>query len=268
VITPFNKESIEFFGAESAQMHPDSPNCYFSREFAALSTYLECQIVNDWGVMSFPPIRRSDLTVIDVGAGKGRMTTHLTRIARRCVALEPHKPFYDVLTGRPDLRDAQVYNYSLSEYAQLTTLKFDIAWLSGVFPHLDDGELRSALVDLRSLLAPDGLLINREQASLGEARFRESLLLYERPPELLAQYADDAGFEVLRRRRAYPPNPLALLAALLPLRPLREAILRISYHRLSYPLWGMLARCNIKASRHSSGIGRFVVYLLRKKVSV
>ena len=128
----FNQRMIQEFGTEHANMNPDSPNKYFDVRISHLNNYLDIQFIEKRVLQKLPLPRRAKPRILDVGAGKGRMTRRFAEIAAHCVAIEPFPEFYQVLISSCTGENIEIYQCTLQEYEKMTEQRFDIIYVSGV----------------------------------------------------------------------------------------------------------------------------------------
>ena len=187
-------------------MHPDTPNVYFDERIGRLNTYLDMDIVRRWAIPALPPQRMDDLRILDIGAGKGRMTRQLATIARLCVAIEPFPDFYKALTAMPLPSNVETHSCTFSEYTESRRERFDIIYVGGVTPYMDDRELQEFFCSVRHILRAGGVVINRELATKQPVERFAGQSVIARTPAELVKAARDQGLSLVRTRRAYPVN--------------------------------------------------------------
>ena len=88
-----NLELIDEFGVRNEEMADDAPNVTCDARTGRLWSYLEMRVFRNVVLPMFAAERRDSLRVLDVGAGTGRMTGELAKIAAHCVAIEPFPEF-------------------------------------------------------------------------------------------------------------------------------------------------------------------------------
>jgi SAM-dependent methyltransferase len=263
----FNQWAIERFGVEHANMDPNSPNKYFDTQLSDLYTYLDMQIIAQWVLPRLAPSRRTRAWILDVGAGKGRMTRRFVEIAEHCVAIEPFPGFYDVLEEQCHSSKLRTYKSTLLSYAKVATERFDVIYLSGVLPYLNHSELHDSLNVLHNLLRSGGLICIRDFGTEGKvARSASQIVeiakktgLIMRKPEEIRSVAEKTGFVCLRWRRAYPPNVPWIVYNRWPNR-----LTELSWHIASSPsffsVWSLLAKLNLPHKENC-----YFFYLLQQK---
>lgn len=246
-----NKKALNTFGRENRGMGLDSPNRSVDNKMGCLMSHLDAHLVRRWVLPALTPDRRKDLSILDVGAGKGRMTRYFITVAADCVALEPFPEFYQVLKSRFEASNLETYPLRLAEYAGSTTRRFDLVYASGVTTYLSDGEMLDFLTAARGLLRQGGMVILRDIARNPEPTE------FARTPKEIEQFALKAGLSLKRVRRAYPICPPWILWRALPNR-ITALIWNFAGHKAFYPLWRLVAALNLLPQR-----SHFLVYLLR-----
>lgn len=240
----FNRRARDAFGKLNADMHPDTPNIFFDSRIGRLNTYLDMQTVCKWALPRFAAERRKNIRVIDIGAGKGRMTRAFASMFSSCVAIEPYPAFFSELKKSTSVANVTAYCCDLSEYVSSSKERFDIAFIGGVTPYLDDDELLDFLADVKSVLEPGGVVIDRELAGNMPGSRTADTQEIARTPDELENAAERVGLRLLRKRRAYPVNPPWILYKTLP-NPLTEFVWRIASHRFTFPLWQVAATLSV-----------------------
>jgi SAM-dependent methyltransferase len=199
----FNARAIQAFGQENAEMNADMPNKTFNMRLGKLTTHLDILFIKKEILPRLPPKSREFPTILDVGAGKGRITKYFITIPSYCVAIEPYEPFYNTLKNRFDSKNFEAHRYTLEEYSRYPEGNFDIIYASGVTPYLNDVELLIFMKDAARLLRHKGLLCLRE---FGHAcQTVRARLEINRSPEDVIKIALRANFSCIRYRHAYPP---------------------------------------------------------------
>jgi SAM-dependent methyltransferase len=255
-MTDFNRTMIERFGVNHAHMHLEAPNAVFDLRLARLCTYLDLQMIHRWARPRLP----GRPSILDVGAGKGRMTRHFVKIAARCVAIEPYRDFHQALTANCQADNLTTHNLTLQDYARVAAERFDLVYLSGVFPYMTDDEVVEALVTARALLRPGGLVCIRDfgrEAHAGRSAIGTEV---KRTPQEVVRAAQQAGLTCLRWRRAYPVNIPEICYARWP-NALTRWLWRLASAPAVFPLWGALAALNLPHRREC-----FVYYVLQPDV--
>ena len=114
-------------------------------------------------------VNLSDLDVLDFGCGTGLLTEKISPHASKVVALDSSSKMISVLTNKT-LPNVTTFSEQLSEdlINKNTSLhnRFDLIVASSVFGFLPDYE--STLTLLKSLLVPDGVLIQWDWLSPSE----------------------------------------------------------------------------------------------------
>ncbi len=254
----FNRMALEIFGKDNRSMPPESPNNYFDQREGGLATYLDLQIVIKWVLPYLLRRHVQKPLVIDVGAGKGRMTRNFAGFAYQCVALEPFAEFYSVLeTVCKPYANIETHNCTFSEYVAHSKRMFDLIYVSGVTTYFDDEELSFFFRDASGILAPLGLICVREWSSPKKTEYLPNAI--NRTREHSIGVAREAGLECIRWRRAYPPFVFDKLHSLWPNR-LTEALKITATTQIFYPLWELLAQMNLPRGRRKC----YFVYLFRQ----
>lgn len=238
----FNRRAIESYGKVHCDMDNEAPNRSFDMHVASITNYLDWDVIVKWMLSRVPYERRSSLRVLDVGAGKGRMTKRFLEIASHCVAIEPFEPFYNELK-----RNAQGYNLethccTLDEYARKASAPFDLIYVSGVTPYLNEQELKEFMSTINSLLAASGLVLIRELGA--ERNTVETDSEINRTPRAMAAIFQNASLRILKIRRAYPVFLINKLYDKWP-----NVLTKFLWENLSrqsiWPFWKFLASLNL-----------------------
>lgn len=263
----FNQSAIQRFGVENANMSLNSPNKYFDAKLSELYTYIDMQIVEQWVLPKLAPSRRTRAWILDVGAGKGRMTRRFVEIAEHCVAIEPFPEFYGVLEAQGHSSKLRTYQSTLSSYARVAAERFDVIYLSGVLHYMNYSELHDSMVILHNLLRSGGLVcirdfetesrIARSASQVVEIAKKTGSIM--RNSEEIKSMAEKTGFVCLRCRRAYPPNVPWIVYKRWPNK-LTEVSWHIASDRLFFPIWSLLAKLNLP---HRDNC--YFFYLLQQK---
>lgn len=110
----FNRRALMAFGDEHRNMDDDAPNANFDKEVAALTNYLDWQVIQQWTFARFGAESWKKLSVLDVGAGKGRMTRRFKESGAQVVAIEPYEEYYNILLNSAG-EGAEVARCTLSD---------------------------------------------------------------------------------------------------------------------------------------------------------
>lgn len=199
----FNRQAIEYFGSNNMSMDIESSNRHLDGGVGSLMTRLEVNFVRA-SLQRLDVSRRDGTQILDLGAGKGRMSRHLVTMCQRCVAVEPFGPFCESIRrwAPPAL---EVRNCSLKSFAESETCRFDLIYLAGVTNQLDDDELDEALVSIRKLLHPAGLVLIKDFGICDSlacpgpygSRVLPAKKTVQRPARGIRQAALNAGLETL-----------------------------------------------------------------------
>jgi SAM-dependent methyltransferase len=257
---PKNSDLIQSFGEYNASMSSDSSFAHEDPREGELESYLDTKLIHHWARPLFAENGTANLSVLDVGAGTGRMTKHLCKIAGRCVAIEPYLPFFNRLKSSGLQSNVEVHNLSLKEYAEMVTEQFDLVFISGVLMYHDDKEAIDSFQFMHNLLRPNGLLFIRdfgvEHDAAGGPPFRSVIREGKevrcpqilRPPEGIKEMAHRTGFSFLKWRRSYPMYPMRAPQVIKERWPniATKLLLKICYSKLVFPVWGMLAAMNLR----------------------
>jgi len=270
-----NLELIKLFGDYNISMSDDLSFSHEDPREGELESYLDMKLVKRWGMPLFEKSRITDISILDVGAGTGRMTKHLCKIAGKCVAIEPYLPFFNRLKSSCFQTNVEVHHCALKEYTEMATQPFDLVFISAVLMYLDNEEAIDSLQHIHKLLRPKGLLYIRdygvEHDAAGDPPFgsvvRDGEEVYcpqiLRPPEGIREMARRTGFSYLKWRRSYPIYPMRAPQVINDRWPniATELLLRTSYSRLLFPVWGMFAAMNLQYRKIKFN---YFSYLLQK----
>lgn len=255
-----NLKAIEIFGDRHADMHNDSPNIFVDHKLASIYNYIEMKYIRRNVLRKIPKFRRTNLHILDVGAGKGRMTRQFVKIAKYCVALEPFPAFFKVLESSCIASNLKIYQCTYQEYVEHANLKFDLIYISGVLTYLDDSEIVGFMGDVRKMLYPWGICfikdfgIEDRHGGVGPYFSLNHLMLEViRPPKGIKVLAQETGFEVTKWRRAYPP----LIAHF------TRFVLRFVSSDPFFPIYEIITRINLPHKRDT-----FFLYLLQRNAFV
>ncbi|MBW1991391.1 MAG: class I SAM-dependent methyltransferase [Deltaproteobacteria bacterium] len=237
-------------------MDADTPHAFCDLKLARWQTMLDCHFIEKKVLSGLPAERRSQLSVLDVGAAKGRMTKEFARMASLCVALEPFPPFYQYLRAR--FENIEIHQKTLNEYARIADKKFDLIFISGVICYLTDDEVPVFLKNAYNLLKEDGFLIIRELCPYPHWD-QDAGLEIIRPSHTVISFLKQAGFKTVSCHRAYPVNLPYKLFSRWPNR-LTEWLWRTLSHKITYPWWRIMADLNLFPHQSRS----YLHYLVRK----
>ena len=103
-------------------------------------------------------------TMLDVGAGNGRVEESLCGIFKCIYAIEPAKKIYEHLEERVKCRsNVNVYNLDLEQFAEeIEGEKFDFIFVSGVFYLLNKKQVEDFMFTCKRLLNKNGLIVVRD----------------------------------------------------------------------------------------------------------
>jgi SAM-dependent methyltransferase len=254
----FNRRALEEFGKDNRNMPLDAPSKGVDEKEGALVTYLDLRIVKEWTLHYLSCMNLQNLSVLDVGAGKGRMTRYFAQYTDKCVALEPFSEFYTVLdTVCKPYKNVETYNCTFTEYIASSERMFDLIYVSGVTTYFDDEELKLFFRAASGILAPLGLIFVREWGSPSKTEYLSNAT--NRTRKHTVGTALEAGLECIRWRRAYPPFLFYRLQELWPNR-ITESLKINAFKPCFFPLWEMLAKMNIPRGDRKC----FFVYCFRK----
>lgn len=260
--TNFNKKALEKFGEDNRDMSLESSNIYFDHTQGALATYLDVQIVIKWILRSFAEKSSRKPVILDVGAGKGRMTRHFAKFAQLCVALEPFSDFYrDLRTTCVPYTNIKTYNLTLSQYIARFSQKFDLIYVSGVTNYFSDEELRGFFGNVERILGPEGFLFVRDYGSASKTDYLQNAVARTR--EHMIGVAADSGFQLIRWRRVYMPFLFDKLYQLWP-NTFTNAVRCFAFRETFFPFWELLAQLNLPRGRRKS----YFAYLFRNNITV
>lgn len=80
-----NLDRVEHFGRVHSSMSDEAPySCIDSRE-GRQQNYLDMQIVKQWVLPLLAKYHRTKISILDVGAGTGRMTRNFSKITNHFV---------------------------------------------------------------------------------------------------------------------------------------------------------------------------------------
>jgi SAM-dependent methyltransferase len=254
----FNKRAIKVFGERNRNMPIESPNIWTDEREGRLLTYLDLEIVKKWALAGLVREGIKKPSILDVGAGKGRMTRHFAELGGICVALEPFQDFFGILkmVCKPYL-NVEIYNCTLSKYVARSSRQFNLIYVSGATPYLDGKELRCFFNDAMRCLEPKGLMCVREYGSAIRTDYTPNDI--NRTPEHLVGIAHESGFECARWRRAYPPFLIDRLCSAWP-NVLTNGLKIMAFRNNFFTLWELLSQLNLPRGRKKC----FYVYLFKR----
>ena len=247
----YNAWSIDRFDTQNIDIDPDTLSKHFDAPLARLYTHLDLQVIRRW---ILPQFKRRRPTILDVGAGKGRLTRHLAGMASRIVAIEPFPAYYEVLAKR--FLEMELHRATLVDYGNITADKFDMVCFGGVFPHLDSDEIVENLKVAKRLLNPGGFVYALDYGVEDSVSSKQDGIVLRSPSEIRTAFRA-AGLNCWRWRRAYPPSCLEYLEARWP-NPLTKLLLRTITKPIFFSLWELFAALNL---RHR--VNSYFVYVLR-----
>jgi len=253
----FNQKAINTFGLNNINMSIDSPSISFDERFSKLTTYLDMQVIFKNVLPRLPKQFRENPCILDVGAGKGRMTRKFVEIAKRVVAIEPFEPFYQVLSVSCSAKNLETYQCALLEYKKIAKYLFDIIYISGVSPYLDDDEFVEFMSEVNTLLQPWGIVCVRERGTFRKLSIRSSSEILRTPYEI-SLVAEKTGFSLIQLNRAYPIIFPWIYYQRYPNR-FSRTLYNMATLECFFSLWSILPKINLN---YSSGV--FWVYLLSK----
>ena len=240
----FNKRAIEMFGEENKAMTMESSWAGIDEQQGKLQTYLDFQVVKRW-VLDRAKLDSSEICVLDVGAGKGRMTRCFASNCSHVVSIEPFTCFYECLEKvEGNFPNVEVYNTTLFEYADNNwdKGKFDLIYASGVTPYFDDSELDVFFKKAKDMLSCTGYLIVRELGSAGKTICSSRQI--NRSREHMINAAGRYRLDCVGWACAYPMFLFNWLRKRHP-NAVTDNLRRASLQPVFYPLWDMFARLNI-----------------------
>jgi len=244
----FNENMIQAFSEEHADMHPDAPNRYFDDKVSHLYSYIDFDFLKTHVLSKLPFPQKESPNILDVGAGNGRMTRQFIAVAKHCVAIEPSSVFYKTLyKSTHSVRNLETYQCTLLEYMKVAEnhSRFDVIFIGGVFPYLNNKEIHEFLICVRRLLQPWGLVFVRDLGTSCDSLGDECQSGGEitRSPSAIKHIATRTGFECSYWRRAYPINIPWILFKKWP-NPISEWVWYATSARCFYPLWRIFAELN------------------------
>jgi len=208
----YNLETIKKFGEYHLDMDIDSPSRFIDARMGKLFTYLDLQYIKRWVLSEIDFKSIENFSILDVGAGKGRITRHFFTIAKQIVAIEPFEPFFKVLLNLdiPPNTNVKLLNLTLSQYKKITDSKFDFIFTAGVTPYINDNEINEFFNNLGSLVKKSGVILVRdfcvEDQYSGDGPYGsiKSDLEIIRSPSGLMKIFKTNNLHCLKFRRAYP----------------------------------------------------------------
>lgn len=141
---------------------------------------------------------KPEMSVLELGCGAGRWAMDMSPIVSKVVGVDFSSEMIRI--GCETLQNAGITNVHLevgSAASFQSSESFDLIYLSGVDQFLDDTELASMLSNVRKLLRPGGILIDRVTLSLSESQFIEKgngYQCYYRSKHDLIRAMEGAGF--------------------------------------------------------------------------
>lgn len=251
----FNEEAIEEFGKEHLGMPLTSPNKYIGEIQGKLISYLELKLIKRWLNRYLHLKTKKEFAILDIGAGKGRMTRCFADLASHCVALEPYPGFYNILKAvcKP-YNNVETYNGTLSEYLSTSKNRFDFIYISGVTMYLNDEELDSFLCDVKRCLKSSGLVCVRDRSTLCKPEYSPKIIT--RSVEQILTSAQSVGLTCIRWQRAYPPFIFSKINDRWPNK-LTKTLCNFSEQEIFFPIWELFARIYLRPNPQAC----FLVYL-------
>jgi len=238
----FNIDAIKQFGIENDEMAADAPNATFAPEICPLINYLDLKFVCKHVLARLPEDRRDHPSILDIGAGKGRMTRRFLDFAERVVALEPYYPFFEAMKASCSNDRCEIHCKDLDTYSIESRDRFDMIYISGVTPYLSDEELKKFMRQVRAHLQTGGAVCIR---ALGhESRRAVCDYVIHRTPQENIDVAESVSLKCVYRRRSYPLIIFNKLQEILPNK-FSSALLRGTTKPWTYPIWELLAEMNI-----------------------
>jgi len=263
-VNGYNSIAIQEFGETSKDMDIDAPHGYVDQKLIRIFTYLDLYYIQSWAINGIDKNRRKEMAILDVGAGKGRITKRLASYAQKVVAVEPFEPFFRTLIRTCRMPNVECFHGTLSQYRKSKPGKFDLIFISGVITYIDDAELDQFCLDIRELSNRHGLILLRdfgiENKSSGTGVFgsiKDGLEIL-RPPRGTIHAFSRAGLDCLRYAHAYPSVPFWVLYRLLP-NPLTKLLWDLTSRKAFYPFYKMLSTLNLP---HTHGC--YWIYLFKK----
>lgn len=229
-------------------MHADAPNKYFDDRVSHLNSYLDLHFLKAHVLPKLPFPQKDSPHILDVGAGNGRMTRRFVGIAKHCVAIEPSPVFYQILYKTTHFAgNLETYQCTLLEYEKIAEnhSRFDVIFLGGVLPYLNNKEIHEFLTCVRRLLKPRGLVFVRDLGTSREALSDKCPTGGEitRSPSAIKHIATSTGFDCSYWRRAYPINIPWILFKKWPT-PVSSFLWHSTSAHCFYPVWRLLAEFN------------------------
>ncbi|RSL68939.1 hypothetical protein CEP54_002543 [Fusarium duplospermum] len=143
---------------------------------------------------------------LEGGAGIGRVTEGLlTQVAEVVDIIEPITKFTDVLQGKPGV--GNIFNVGLEGWKPEDGVKYDLIWTQWCVGHLPDDLLVEYFERCKSSLAPDGVMVIKENLSTnGVDVFDDLDSSVTREDEKFLALFKQAGLQVVRSdiQRGFP----------------------------------------------------------------
>ncbi|RSL89912.1 hypothetical protein CEP51_000980 [Fusarium floridanum] len=143
---------------------------------------------------------------LEGGAGIGRVTEGLlTQVAEVVDIIEPITKFTDVLQGKPGV--GNIFNVGLEGWKPEDGVKYDLIWTQWCVGHLPDDLLVEYFERCKSALAPDGVIVIKENLSTnGVDVFDDLDSSVTREDEKFLALFKQAGLQVVRSdiQRGFP----------------------------------------------------------------
>ncbi|KAI8718068.1 hypothetical protein NCS52_00884700 [Fusarium sp. LHS14.1] len=143
---------------------------------------------------------------LEGGAGIGRVTEGLlTQVAEKVDIIEPITKFTDVLANKPGV--GNIFNVGLEGWKPEDGVKYDLIWTQWCVGHLPDDLLVEYFERCKSALAPDGVIVIKENLSTnGVDVFDDLDSSVTREDEKFLALFKQAGLQVVRAdlQRGFP----------------------------------------------------------------
>ncbi|CEJ91184.1 hypothetical protein VHEMI06914 [[Torrubiella] hemipterigena] len=142
--------------------------------------------------------RKSVTSVVDAGAGIGRVTKNLLLpIAENVDVIEPVAKFTDRLKGIEGVRT--VYNVGLEDWKPESVV-YDFIWTQWCLNYLNDGQLIRYLEVCKTAIKPDGgiIFVKENRSTRDDDMFDEEDSSVTRTDERFRQLFAQAGLTVVR----------------------------------------------------------------------
>jgi SAM-dependent methyltransferase len=269
MINDDNRRRIDAFGNDNYLMNDDVPFYYTDTRTAKLFNYIDRKIIQHWIIQKLNSKRKAGLTILDVGAGTGRMTKYFSEIGETVVSIEPYLPFFDKLKRTCINQNIECYQYTLQEYIEFNAEPFDLIYVSGVLMYHIDIEAVEFINILNLLIKPDGLILIRDLGmenhkasnAVDDALIEEGKAEVIRTPKGVLRLAHHSGLKCIKWGRPYPIDIPQKIYQKWPNK-FTNAIVTIFTHRFFYPLWSFFSLFNIP----HMGERCYFAYLFQKEI--